>query len=137
MTFATSAHMGTWKLNESKSKMMAGESKLNTVVYAETKSDKMKVSVQGVDKDGKPVAWTWVGKFDGKQEKTKGSTITDSIAFTVKNDRTNEMTVMKDGKVIMTGTITVSKDGKTRVVTSHTTGADGKKHTNKAYYDKQ
>ncbi len=117
--------------------MAPGEAKLNTVVYAETKSDKMKVSVQGVDKDGKPVEWTWVGKFDGKQEKTKGSSITDSIAFTVKNDHTNEMTVMKDGKVLMTGTITVSKDGKSRVVASHTTDANGKKHINKAYYDKQ
>src|SRR3984893_13011430 len=45
--------MGTWKLNEAKSKIPAGMGKNRTVVYAEQK-DKIKVTVDGVDKDGKP-----------------------------------------------------------------------------------
>ena len=54
--FAANPHMGAWKLNEAKSKLMPGMGKNITVVYAEMK-DKMKVTVDGVDKDGK-VGWT-------------------------------------------------------------------------------
>ena len=58
-------HMGTWKLNEAKSKFPAGMGKNTTVVYAE-KKDKITVTVNGVDKDAKPTHSVWVGKFDGK-----------------------------------------------------------------------
>ena len=51
--FAANPHMGTWKLNEAKSKLVPGMGKNTTVVYAE-QGDKIKVTVEGVDKDGKP-----------------------------------------------------------------------------------
>ncbi len=135
-TFAASAHMGTWKLNEAKSKLSPDATKNQTVTYSEAKGDMIKLTVEGVDKDGKAVKWTWTGKFDGQPHKVKGAAIADQIAYTAKDEHTNEMTVMKDGKTVMTGTITVAKDGKSRVVKSTVTGADGKKHTDKAYYDK-
>ena len=59
------------------------------------------------------------------------------MVFKMMNDHTNELTVMKDGKVVMTGVIKVAKDGKTRIVTSTVIDADGKKHTDKAYYNKE
>ena len=137
ITFAASAHMGTWKLNEAKSKFAPGSTKNHTVTYTEEKGDMIKLTVEGTDKDGKAVKWTWEGKFDGQAYKAQGSALADQISYKAVNDYTNEMTVMKDGKVVMTGTITVSKDGKSRVVKSTTTDANGKKHTDKAYYDKQ
>ncbi|MEO7166730.1 MAG: hypothetical protein ABI787_03325 [Spartobacteria bacterium] len=137
VTFAASAHLGTWKLNEAKSKMMDGATKNHTVTYTEAKGDMMKLSVEGTDKDGKAVKWTWTGKFDGQPYKVKGSAPADEIAYTAKDDHTNEMSVMKDGKVVMTGTIKVAKDGKSRVVKTTMTDGEGKKHTDKAYYDKQ
>jgi hypothetical protein len=129
--------MGTWKLNEAKSKFAPGATKNHTVTYTAAKGDMTKVTVDGVDKDGKAVHWTWVGRFDGKQYKVKGSAMADSIAYKPVNDRTNELTIMKDGKVAMMVKIVVSKDGKSRVVTTTTTDAKGKEHTDKAYYDKQ
>ncbi len=136
-TFAASAHMGTWKLNEAKSKLSPGGTKNHTVTYSEAKDDMIKLTVEGTDKDGKAVSWTWTGKFDGQPHKVKGSPTADQIAYTMKDDRTNEMNVMKDGKTVMTGTIKVAKDGKSRVVKTNMTDAEGKKHTDKAYYDKQ
>lgn len=136
-TFAASAHIGTWKLNEAKSKLSPGGMKNHTVTYSEEKGEMIKLTVEGTDKDGKAVMWTWKGKFDGQPHKVKGSATADQIAYTMKDDHTNEMTVMKDGKTVMTGTIKVAKDGKSRVVTTTSTDADGKKHTDKAYYDKQ
>ncbi|MEO5717799.1 MAG: hypothetical protein ABIR29_04415 [Chthoniobacterales bacterium] len=137
VSFAASAHIGTWKLNEAKSKFADGATKNHTVTYSEAKGGMIKLTVEGTDKDGKAVKWTWQGKFDGQPHKTNGSPMADQIAYKSTNDHSNEMTVMKDGKVVMTGTITVSKDGKSRVVKTTMTGADGKKHTDKAVYDRQ
>jgi lipopolysaccharide export LptBFGC system permease protein LptF len=133
--FAASPQMGTWKLNEAKSKMPAGMGKNTTVTYAEQK-DKIKVTVDGVDKDGKPTHSVWVGKFDGKTYPAKGNLSWNSAAYKVVNDRNNDITTMKDGKVVWSGQITVSADGKSRTVTLNGTGADGKKFSGKAVYDK-
>jgi hypothetical protein len=133
--FAASPQMGTWKLNEAKSKLVPGMGKSTMVVYAEQK-DKIKVTVDGVDKDGKATHGVWVGRFDGKAYPSKGNMSWNSAAYKVVNDRTNEITTMKDGKVLWTGKITVSADGKSRTVTINGTGADGKKFKGKAVYDK-
>lgn len=133
--FAANPHMGTWKFNEAKSKIPAGMGKNTTVVYAEQK-DKIKVTVDGVDKDGKPTHSVWVGKFDGKAYPVKGNLPYNSVAYKMVNDRTNDITTTKDGKIVWSGRITVSADGKSRTVTINGTGADGKKFSGKAVYDK-
>jgi hypothetical protein len=134
--FAANPHMGTWKLNEAKSELAPGMGKNNTVVYAEMK-DKMKVTVDGVDKDGKPTHGVWVGQADGKTYKMKGNLAWDAAAYKVVNDHTYEITTMKGGKVFTNGKSTVSADGKTRTVATEGTGADGKKFKNKGVFDKE
>ena len=136
-TFAASPQMGTWKLNESKSKFTPGATKNNTVTYTAAKHGMTKVTVDGVDKDGKPVHWTWEGKFNGKPYKAKDSPMADTIAYKRVSDRTNELTMMKGGKPVMTVMITISKDGKSRTVTSTPIGGKGKSETDVAYYDKE
>jgi multidrug efflux pump subunit AcrA (membrane-fusion protein) len=133
--FAANPHMGTWKLNEAKSKLAPGMGKNTTVTYTEQK-DKMKVTVDGVDKDGKPTHSVWVGQADGKAYKSKGNLPWDAAAYKVVNDRTYDLTAMQDGKVLWTGKSTVSADGKSRTVTFNGTDADGKKVKGKAVYDK-
>jgi len=133
--FAANPHMGTWKLNEAKSKMPAGMGKNTTVIYAEQK-DKIKITVDGVDKDGKPTHSVWVGKWDGKAYPVKGNLPYNSVAYKVVNDRTNDITAMKDGKMNWSGRITVAADGKSRTVTVNGTDAKGKKFSGKAVYDK-
>jgi hypothetical protein len=135
--FAANPHMGTWKLNEAKSKMPEGMGKNTTVVYSEAKGDKIKVTVDGMDKDGKPTHSVWVGKFDGKAYPSKGNLSWNSAAYKVVNDRTNEITTMKDGKTVWSGKIEVAKDGKSRTVTINGTDEAGKKFKGKAVYDKE
>jgi len=132
---AANAQLSTWKLNEANSKFVHGIVRNKTVVYTEEK-DKIKVTVDGVGKDGKPTHGIWVGKFDGKAYPSKGNLSWNSAAYKVVNDRTNDLTTMKDGKIVWTGRITVSADGKSRTVTINGTGADGKKFKGKAVYDK-
>src|SRR5438067_8661418 len=134
--FAANPHMGTWKLNEAKSKLAPGTWKNHTVVYTEMK-DKMKVTVDGVDKDGKRTHGVWAGMADGKAYKTKGNLAWDAAAYKVVNDHTYEITTMKGGKVFSTGNSTVAADGKSRTVATEGTGADGKKFKSKAVYDKE
>ena len=134
--FAANAHIGTWTLNEAKSKMPAGMGKNTTVVYAE-QGEKIKVTVDGVDKDGKPTHSVWVGKFDGKAYPVKGNLSYNSVAYRMVNDRTNDITTWKNGKPLWSGRITVAANGKSRTVTINGTGADGKKFTGKAVYDKE
>ena len=129
VVLAANPHLGTWKLNESKSN--------KTVSYTEAKNGMIKVTVEGVDKDGKSIHWTWEGKFDGKTYKAKSNSEFDMLALKPVNDRTNSLSGTKDGKVVATGTITVAKDGKSRVVSTTDTDANGKKVTDKAYYDKE
>ncbi len=128
--------MGTWKLNEAKSKVAPGMGKNTTVIYA-AEGEKTKVTVDGVDKDGKPTHSVWVGKFDGKTYPVEGNLPYDAVMYKVVNDRTNDITAMKDGKTLWTGTITVAKDGKSRVVTVNSTDTDGKKLKSKYVYDKE
>ena len=134
--FAANPHMGTWKLNEAKSKLVPGMGKNTTVTYAEQK-DKIKITVDGVDKNGKPTHSVWVGKFDGKAYPVKGNLPANAVAYKVVNDRTYDLTGMKDGKVLWSGPSAASADGKSRTVTINGTDADGKKFQGKAVSDKE
>jgi len=134
--FAADPWMGTWKLNESKSKLARGMGKNHTVVYQET-GKKIKVIVDGVDKDGKASHNEWTGKFDGKDYAVSGDPNTDMRSYRKVNDRTLEMAQKKEGKVMGTGQIVISADGKSRTVNISGTDAKGKKFKSMAFYDKQ
>jgi hypothetical protein len=127
--------MGTWKLNEAKSKMAPGAPKNNTVVYAAA-GDQIKVTVDGTDADGKSIHSEWTGKFDGKDYPVTGDATADMRSYKKEGQNTLEMTNKKDGKVTSTGTLVVSADGKTRTVTISFTDAKGAKMTSTAVYDK-
>ncbi len=131
-----SPQMGTWKLNEAKSKLHPGMGKNTTVTYTEEKEE-IKVTVDGVDKDGKPTHGVWIGKWDGKAYPSKGNMSWDSAAYKVVDDRTNDITTMKNGKIVWKGTIKVAADGKSRTVTINGTDENGKKFKAKAVYDKK
>jgi len=133
--FGASPQMGTWKLNEAKSKLAPGMGKNTTVVYAE-QGDKIKITVEGVDKDGKPTHGVWIGKWDGKAYPAKGNLSWNSAAYKVVNDRINDITTIKDGKVAWTGRIVVAADGKSRTVSISGTDAAGKPFKAKVVYDK-
>ena len=135
VSLSANPQMGTWKLNEAKSKLVPGMGKNTTVTYVEH-NDKIRITVDGVDKDGKPTHSVWVGKFDGKAYPLKGSPSLNAVAYRTVNDRTNEITTLKDGKVAWSGRIAVAADGKSRTVTINGTDANGKKFTGKAVYDK-
>lgn len=133
---ADSPHMGTWKLNEAKSKFGPGATKNTTVVY-ETAGDSVKVTVDGVDGSGNPSHNEWTGKFDGKFYAVTGDPTSDMRAYRKINNHTLALTAKKNGKVTLTGRIVVSANGRTRTVTTTLTDSKGKRTSNRAVYDKQ
>jgi hypothetical protein len=130
--FADDPQMGTWKLNETKSKFAPGVPKIQTVVY-ETVGDGVKITVDGTDKEGKPTHSEWTGKFDGKDYPVTGDPTSDMRSYTKVGDRVLKLTVKKGGNVTAAGRVVVSPDGKTRMVTATEAGA----FRAKAIYDKQ
>jgi len=128
--------MGTWKLNEAKSKLGPGAPKNNTVVY-EAAGDNVKVTIDGTDKDGKPTHNEWKGKFDGKDYPVTGDPTSDVRSYTNIDDRTLGFNVKKGGKVTTSGRIVISTDGKSRTVTASGTDPSGQKFHTTSVYDKK
>jgi hypothetical protein len=136
LSFADDPQMGTWKLNETKSKFAPGATKNHTVIY-ETAGDNVKITADGTDKEGKSTHNEWTGKFDGQDYPVTGDPNSDMRSYSKVDDQTLKMTVKKDGKVTATGRVIVSPDGKSRTVITSGTDAEGKKVKNKVAYDKQ
>ena len=136
MGFASNPNMGTWKLNEAKSKIPAGATKNNTVVY-EAAGDNIKVTVDGTDGEGKPAHNEWTGKFDGKDYPLTGDPSADTRSYKTVDAHTTDLTNKKGGKVTLTGRIVISADGKSRTVTVSGTDSKGKKVSYSGVYDKQ
>jgi hypothetical protein len=134
--FAQDTQMGTWKLNEAKSKLAPGGPK-NTMVVCTAAGDDVKVTVDGVGTDGKPTHNEWTGKFDGKDYPVTGDPTSDERSYVKIDDRTLGLNVKKGGKTTISGRIAVSVDGKTRTVTVRGTDPTGKKFQSTAVYDKQ
>ncbi|HZI48165.1 MAG TPA: hypothetical protein VFD75_10250 [Pyrinomonadaceae bacterium] len=135
MGFQNDPNIGTWKLNEAKSKF-AGKARNHTVVY-EAAGDQIKVTVDGVDESGGTVHNEWTGKFDGKDYPVTGDANSDVRSYRRVNANTLALTGKKGGKTTLTGRIVISRDGKSRTVTTTATDPKGKKVTTVAVYDKQ
>jgi len=134
--FAADPQMGTWKLNEAKSKITPGTTKNTQVVYS-SMFGQVKIKSDGIDANGKPIHVEWSGKFDGKDYPVAGDPNSDSRSYTKVNERTLATSNKKNGKVTVTGQIVVSADGKSRTVMVTGTTPKGKKFKNVAVYDKQ
>ncbi|HEX3821942.1 MAG TPA: hypothetical protein VHW45_16545 [Candidatus Sulfotelmatobacter sp.] len=134
--FAQNPYMGTWKLNEAKSKLAAGMMKNTTVVYAAT-GDNVKITTDGTAGDGSPLQTEWTGMFDGKDHPLTGDPSADTRAYTKVDDHHLSLENKKAGKVTTSGKIVISADGKSRTLTLSGMNAAGKKVTSTAVYDKE
>jgi hypothetical protein len=132
---ADDAFMGTWKLNEAKSKIGEGAPKVTTVVY-EPAGDHVKITVDSTAADGSALHEVWIGRFDGKGYSVKGD-LTDMRSYSKVDSRTLRFTAKKHDKVIITGTIKLSGDGMSRTVMRTDIDANGKKVNSMNFYDKQ
>jgi hypothetical protein len=134
--FAADPNVGSWKLNEAKSKIPAGAPKNVTVVYTAV-GDSYKCVVDGVDGAGKPTHNEWTGKFDGKDYPVTGDPSADARSLKMVSPGHYSLANSKGGKAVLTGTVEFSADAKTRTLTTHSTDAAGKKITSISVYERQ
>jgi hypothetical protein len=128
--------MGTWQLNEAKSKLPAGSAKDSTVTYSMS-GDSVTCTIDGTDGNGQPLHNTWTGKFDGKEYPVTGDPSTDTRSYRMITSHILAAVEMKGGKIVGRARVVVSDDGKTRTVTVHSTDAKGRIVTSIALYEKQ
>ena len=145
--YAADPMEGTWKLNESKSKLTRGTGKNTKVVYDSKRlgRGRWEITTDGVDADGKPAHSEWKGKFDGKDYAITGDPDANMRSYKKMNDRTLSMTAKKGGEVVLYGLIIASADGKSQDVNLASSAAAAsvykekkdKGFRNKAVYDKE
>lgn len=110
---AENPFVGTWKLNNAKSKFAPDtETKEMKVVFEESGGQVKRVAT-GIDSDGEPVAETSVVAWDGKDHTIPGPGMTVAV---VRSGRTLNVTLKREGKVVENAKLTVSKSGKTMTV---------------------
>ena len=113
-------------------------SKEGTVVF-EAEGDQIKRTLTGIDADGLRVNMTGTIPWDGKEHKVDGPNGAPPAMVAVKrvNERTIDVNVTVNGKLMASGRSVVSKDGKT--MTSHFKGEDpkGRKFDNVEVMEKQ
>jgi len=144
--YAADPFEGTWKLNESKSKLTRGTDKDTKIVYnSRLVPDTVAVTTDGVEGNGTPFHSEWKGKFDGKDYAITGDPDANMRSYKKMNDRTLSMTAKKGGEVVLYGLIIVSTDGKSQDVNLASSAAAAsvykekkdKGFRNKAVYDKE
>ena len=133
---ANNTNIGTWKLNEARSKLGPEATKDHTVVY-EAIDGGVRITIDGIDKDGKPTHSEWTGKFDGKDYPVTGDPNSNARSYTRIDDRTLGFNIRKADNDIASGRIVVSDDGKRCIVTTSGRDSNGKKFSSVAVYDKR
>jgi len=136
LSLAQDAQLGSWKLNEAKSKFSAGSPKTTSSSYV-ADGDSFKVTLDGTGMDGKPSHSTWTGKFDGKDYPVMGDANQTTRSYTKVDDNSMKIAVKSGDKTVLSGTITIAADGKTRTVKASGIAVGGKKFEYTAVYDKQ
>jgi hypothetical protein len=99
--------IGKWKLKQD-----APPPALNIMTYEPYGRGGMKVTVESTNRDGRKATWTYNTMFDGKDEPVSGDTRTETTAVRKIDDRTNEITNKRGGKVTQVIINVLSADGK-------------------------
>ena len=131
---ATDSLIGTWTLNDSKSK---GSSFKSGTTKVEAAGAGVKFTVDLDGSDGQ-VHWEFTANYDGKDNPVTGQNpYGDTVALIRIDARTTRITVKQAGKVTATQIIVVSEDGKTRTNTTKGRDAKGQAIESTAFYEKQ
>jgi hypothetical protein len=97
--------IGKWKLKQE-------PPALNIMTYEPWGNGGMKVTVELTNAEGRKATWTYNTMFDGKDMPVSGDTRTETSAVKKIDDRTNEITNKRGGKVTQVITNVLSADGK-------------------------
>jgi len=133
------AHMGTWKLNVTKSKFNPGPGyKSETRTYTPT-ADGYKFEGERVNADGSTQKHAFTVKYDNKDYPVIGKDPgrADTMAVKLVDANHIDSTSKKGGEVLYTSKVGVSEDGKVMTITTKGKNPDGEPFDNVQVYDRQ
>ena len=128
---------GTWKMNAAKSKESPGPASKSGTAKWEAFQGGVKLTVDTVTTTGEVQHYESIGKFDGKDNPSKGNPYGDTVAFSKIDARTYETVAKTGGKTTVTSRIVVAADGKTRITTQTGKNGQGQTVNNAIFYEKQ
>ena len=128
---------GTWKQNVAKSKESPGPASKSGTAKWEAYQGAVKLTVDNVTGTGETQHYEVIGKFDGKDNPSKGNPYGDTTAFSKIDARTYETVAKNGGKTTVTSRIVVAADGKTRITTQTGKNLKGETVNNTLFYEKQ
>ena len=127
---------GTWKQNVAKSKESPGPASKSGTAKWEAYQGAVKLTVDNVTGTGETQHYEVIGKFDGKDNPSKGNPYGDTTAFSKIDARTYETVAKNGGKITVTSRIVVAADGKTRITTQTGKNLKGETVNNTLIYEK-
>jgi hypothetical protein len=128
---------GTWKLNVAKSKESPGPASKSGTARWEAFQGGVKLTVDTATATGETQHYEVIGKFDGKDNPSKGNPYGDTTAFSKIDARTYETVAKNGGKTTVMSRIVVAADGKTRTTTQTGKSLKGETVNNTLFYEKQ
>jgi hypothetical protein len=129
--------VGTWELNVAKSAYSPGPApKSETRIYVASGSD-LKLTLKGIDGDGKPTSIQASYSLDGREHPIMGSPDADSQSITRVDALTTKGTLKKRGKVVQTVRREITKDGKTMTIAFKGVNARGETINNIMVFEKR
>jgi len=134
--YAVEPHLGTWKLNEAKSKLNPKGTKIIQTVYAPL-GEKVKVTIDGIGPDGAPIHDEWMGKLDGQDYPVAGSPRAEMRSYERLDEHTLQLLAKVAGNVVTHAYVVISADGRTRTTLAVADAPGGRKVPYIAVYDKQ
>ena len=129
--------MGTWKLNTAKSKFSPGPAPTNLTTTFEPAGKGVKWKAERIASDGKPQSAEFIGYYDGKEYKIKGSPTADAVILRRIDARTTERVNKKNGKVVTTERRVIARDGKSYTTTVKGSSANGEPVDHRMVFDRQ
>src|SRR5262245_2666660 len=97
---------GVWKMKQD-------PPATNFMTYESWGDGGMKITVEATNAEGRKTKWTYNTLFDGKDMPVSGDTRTEFTAVRKIDDRTNEITNKRGGRVVQVVTNVLSTDGNT------------------------
>ena len=136
--FAADEHLGTWKVNLTKSNYNpANLAPKSQVCKTEAMGNAAKTTCDVVDYQGKSVHYDFTTNYDGKDATVTGDPNRDQTALKKVDDFTFDQTNKKSGKVTTNTHTVYARDGKSRTLTTTGVNAQGQKVANTTAWDKQ
>ena len=127
--------VGTWKLNVAKSHYDPGPTPKSQTRTWESSG---KVTIEGIDAEGKPRTYGYTIKTDGKEYPATGATNgADSVSAKSIDANTVQTTFKRGGKQFEVANYTVTENGKLLTIVSKGTTTAGQPFKNVQVWEKQ